>query len=61
MAFGYGIHQCLGQSLARLELRIVLTTLFRRIPTLRLTMPAEELPYKHNAAFYGIYEVPVTW
>ncbi|WP_405842673.1 cytochrome P450 [Streptomyces platensis] len=61
MAFGYGIHQCLGQSLARLELEIVFTTLFRRIPDLRLAVPAEELSYKHNAAFYGIYEVPVAW
>ncbi|MEY9946414.1 cytochrome P450 [Kitasatospora sp. GAS1066B] len=61
MAFGYGIHQCLGQSLARLELEIVYTTLFRRIPDLRLTVPAEQLRFKHNAAFYGIYEVPVTW
>ncbi|MFF9351707.1 cytochrome P450 [Streptomyces sp. NPDC014734] len=61
MAFGYGIHQCLGQSLARLELEIVLTTLFRRIPDLRLAIPAEQLSYKHNAAFYGIYEVPVAW
>ncbi|MTD58854.1 cytochrome P450 [Amycolatopsis sp. RM579] len=61
MAFGYGIHQCLGQSLARLELQIVLATLFERIPSLTLAKPAEELPYKHNAAFYGIYEVPVTW
>ena len=61
MAFGYGIHQCLGQSLARLELEIVFTTLFQRIPDLRLAVPAEQLSYKHNAAFYGIYEVPVTW
>ncbi|WP_330315970.1 cytochrome P450 [Streptomyces platensis] len=61
MAFGYGIHQCLGQSLARLELEIVFTTLFRRIPDLRLTTPSAQLSYKHNAAFYGIYEVPVAW
>ncbi|MFF9587557.1 cytochrome P450 [Streptomyces achromogenes] len=61
IAFGFGIHQCLGQSLARLELEIVFTTLFRRVPGLRLAVPADQLSYKHNAAFYGIYEVPVTW
>jgi cytochrome P450 len=61
MAFGYGIHQCLGQSLARLELEIVFSVLFQRVPDLRLAVPAEELAYKHNAAFYGIYEVPVAW
>lgn len=61
MAFGYGIHQCLGQSLARLELEIVFTRLFERIPDLRLDATTEELSFKHNAAFYGIFEVPVSW
>ncbi|MEV6802720.1 cytochrome P450 [Micromonospora rifamycinica] len=61
MAFGHGIHQCLGQNLARLELEIVYTTLFSRIEGLRLTVPADELPFKADASFYGIYEVPVSW
>ena len=61
LAFGFGPHQCLGQNLARLELRIVFDTLFRRIPTLRLATPAEDLPFKTDAVVYGAYEVPVTW
>ncbi|WP_410667954.1 cytochrome P450 [Amycolatopsis sp. cmx-4-68] len=61
IAFGYGIHQCLGQNLARLELQLVFTTLFSRIPDLRLTVPSAELSYKEDATFYGVYEVPVTW
>ncbi|MBV8931565.1 MAG: cytochrome P450, partial [Kutzneria sp.] len=61
VAFGFGVHQCLGQNLARLELEIVFETLFRRIPGLRLTVPAADLPYKDDAAIYGIHEVPVTW
>jgi cytochrome P450 len=61
MAFGYGVHQCIGQSLARLELEIVFTTLFSRVPGLRLAVPVEELAFKDDAAFYGLYEVPVTW
>lgn len=61
MAFGHGIHQCLGQNLARRELETVFVTLFDRIPHLRLAVPAEELPFKDDASFYGIYEVPVTW
>jgi cytochrome P450 len=61
VAFGYGVHQCLGQNLARLELEIVFETLFRRIPGLRLAVPASELSYKDDASVYGIYEVPVTW
>ncbi|GAA5170593.1 MULTISPECIES: cytochrome P450 [Amycolatopsis] len=61
IAFGFGAHQCLGQNLARMELQIVFDTLFRRVPTLRLAKPADELPYKEDAAVYGVYELPVTW
>ncbi|GAA2864018.1 cytochrome P450 [Actinoplanes cyaneus] len=61
IAFGFGIHQCLGQNLARMELQIVFDTLVRRIPTLRLTTPADSLRYKDDAFIYGIHEVPVTW
>ena len=61
VAFGFGIHQCLGQNLARMELQIVFDTLFRRIPTLRLAKSADRLPYKNDAFIYGIHEVPVTW
>ena len=61
VAFGYGPHQCLGQSLARTELAIVYETLFRRIPGLRLAVPLDELPVKNNAFVYGLHELPVTW
>ncbi|GAA1616315.1 cytochrome P450 [Nonomuraea maheshkhaliensis] len=61
LAFGFGPHQCLGQNLARMELEIVFGTLFRRIPGLRLAVPAEELPYKAEAVVYGVHKLPVTW
>jgi cytochrome P450 len=61
LAFGFGPHQCLGQNLARMELEIVFDTLFRRIPTLRLAAPIEDLPFKTDAVVYGAYELPVTW
>jgi cytochrome P450 len=61
VSFGFGAHQCLGQNLARLELQIVFDTLFRRVPGLRLAAPVEELPFKDDAAIYGLYELPVTW
>lgn len=61
VGFGYGRHQCVGQQLARMELQIVLHTLLRRIPSLRLAVPVEQLPYKHDALAYGLYELPVTW
>ncbi|MGW0803493.1 cytochrome P450 [Nonomuraea sp. NPDC002799] len=61
LAFGFGPHQCLGQSLARVELEIVFNSLFQRIPGLRLAVPAEELSFKDDATVYGMHELPVTW
>jgi cytochrome P450 len=61
VAFGYGIHQCLGQNLARMELEIVFGTLFRRIPGLRLSIPLSDVPFKKDAFIYGVDALPVTW
>lgn len=61
VAFGYGIHQCLGQPLARVELQVVYSTLYRRIPTLALAVPLESVPFKHEMAIYGVHALPVTW
>jgi cytochrome P450 len=61
MAFGFGVHQCLGQPLARVELQVVYGTLYRRIPTLALAADAAQIPFKHDSIVYGVYELPVTW
>lgn len=61
VGFGYGPHQCVGQHLARLELRIALPALFKRFPTLALVRPANELLLREIASIRGIVEVPVTW
>jgi cytochrome P450 len=61
VAFGFGVHQCLGQSLARLELQVVFSTLYHRIPTLRLAVDLDQVPFKHDALVYGVYELPVSW
>ena len=61
IAFGFGVHQCLGQPLARLELQVVYGTLYRRIPTLRLAVDPADVPLKHDGFVYGVYELPVTW
>ncbi|HZX04581.1 cytochrome P450 [Kribbella sp.] len=61
VAFGFGVHQCLGQPLARMELQVVYSTLYRRIPTLGRAVGLEEIPFKHDGAVYGVYSLPVTW
>jgi cytochrome P450 len=61
VAFGFGAHQCLGQNLARMELQIVFDTLFRRIPTLKIAAPVDDLPFKNDAAIFGLHSLPVTW
>lgn len=61
LGFGYGRHQCVGQQLARAELQIVFQTLLRRIPTMTLAIPFDDVPFKHDRLAYGVYELPVTW
>ncbi|MGW6333573.1 cytochrome P450 [Nocardia rhamnosiphila] len=61
VGFGFGPHQCVGQQLARVELQIVFTTLLRRIPTMRLAIPAEDVEFKHDKLAFGVYRLPVTW
>ncbi|MET8361712.1 cytochrome P450 [Micromonospora sp. NPDC005171] len=61
LAFGHGIHQCIGQHLARLEMVVGYAELFRRIPTLRLAVPPEEVPLRSAMAVYGTHQLPVTW
>ena len=60
-AFGFGVHQCLGQTLARVELQIVYGTLYRRIPTLALAAPFEEVEFAMEGVAYGLRSLPVTW
>ncbi|MGY1773288.1 cytochrome P450 [Blastococcus sp. SYSU D00813] len=61
LAFGHGVHQCLGQQLARIEMRIGLEELFTRLPGLRLAVPVEEVPVKNEMLIYGLHSLPVTW
>lgn len=61
VAFGYGIHQCVGQNLARVELEIALGTLVDRIPTLRAATPVASVRFKHDSVAFGPEGVPVTW
>lgn len=61
VAFGFGIHQCLGQGLARMEMRKAYKALLTRIPTLRLAQPLSEIEFKESVSVYGIHSLPVVW
>ncbi|MCE6998432.1 cytochrome P450 [Saccharothrix sp. S26] len=61
LAFGHGVHQCLGQQLARIELRAGFAGLLRRFPTLRLAVAADEVRLRTDMNIYGVHELPVTW
>ncbi|NRQ37670.1 cytochrome P450 [Nonomuraea sp. NN258] len=62
LAFSHGIHQCLGQQLARIEMRVAFPALLTRFPTLRLAVPAEDVPLRPEIAdIYGVKSLPVTW
>lgn len=60
LAFGFGVHQCLGQPVARLELRSVFAVLFDRLPDLRLAVPAPDVEF-NDSNLIGVRRLPVTW
>ncbi|WP_457072667.1 MULTISPECIES: cytochrome P450 [unclassified Modestobacter] len=61
LAFGHGVHRCVGAELARMELRIVLPELFRRFPDLALAVPEEQLPWRRLSFVHGVEELPVSF
>jgi cytochrome P450 len=61
VAFGFGIHQCLGQILARLELQVVLPLLLQRLPALRIAAADGEIRFKDDMQIYGVHNLPVAW
>lgn len=62
VTFGRGIHACLGQQVARMELRVLWTTLLRRLPNIQLAVAPEEVPWRPNdTATFGPAHLPVIW
>lgn len=60
LGFGYGVHQCIGANLARVEMQVAFATLARRLPGLELAVTPEQLSFK-DANIYGMKELPVRW
>jgi len=60
LAFGYGIHRCLGAELARMELRIAYPALLRRYPDITLAVAPEELAFRTTSLVFGLDSLPVT-
>jgi hypothetical protein len=61
LTFGFGIHQCLGQVLARIELQVMFGVLLRRLPSLALDGAPERIRFKHDMQIYGVHNLPVRW
>ncbi|MGW8724443.1 cytochrome P450 [Streptomyces sp. NPDC055808] len=61
LGFGFGIHQCTGQQLARLEMSIALSELLQRFPAVRLARPAREIRTRDTMTIYGVHSLPLTW
>jgi cytochrome P450 len=59
LTFGFGVHHCIGAPLARLELRVVLATLLRRRPSLRLAVPATAIEWRTGQLMRGVRALPV--
>ncbi|WP_283133372.1 cytochrome P450 [Rhizohabitans arisaemae] len=61
IAFGHGIHRCLGAHLARMELQVAFGVLAARLPSLRLAAPLTDIPWRRNGMIRGPRELPVMW
>jgi cytochrome P450 len=61
LTFGFGPHTCLGQHLARAELKVIIPKVFERFPNLHLTTPVNDLPWLDKGFGYRMAELPVAW
>jgi cytochrome P450 len=61
VAFGFGVHQCLGQPYARVEMQVALESLIRRLPGLRLATSLDEIEFKYESGVHGVRKLPVRW
>jgi cytochrome P450 len=61
VAFGFGVHQCLGQPLARMELQVALSTILDRLPELSLDADFDDISFRHEMLVFGVHSLPVAW
>jgi len=61
LAFGFGIHQCIGHALARLELEVGITHTMRRFPQMRLAAGDSAEVFNHDRLIYGMERLEATW
>nr|WP_296068641.1 cytochrome P450 [uncultured Actinoplanes sp.] len=60
LAFGYGIHRCIGAELAKMELRTAYPALVRRFPGMRPAVDASQLEFRRASIVFGLESLPVT-
>jgi len=61
LAFGHGVHHCLGAPLARMEMRIAFPALLQRFPTLALAEDFDEVQFRSFHFIYGLKSLAVKW
>jgi cytochrome P450 len=61
LAFGHGVHHCLGAPLARMEMTTAFPALLRRFPRLALAVPFDQIGFRPHHFIYGLQSLPVTW
>lgn len=61
LALGYGLHVCIGGTLAKIELEIALERLFTRLPDLALAASLDQIPFRHDMLIYGVHSLPIVW
>jgi cytochrome P450 len=61
LAFGHGVHHCLGAPLARMEMRIAFPKLLQRFPSLALAQDFADVPFRSFHFIYGLKSLEVTW
>ncbi|MDX2936014.1 cytochrome P450 [Streptomyces ipomoeae] len=61
LAFGSGVHYCVGEPLAKLETELIMDTLLDRVPNLKPAVAPDKIPWRRRALIRGPEALPITW